>query len=205
MADPDSGQPAEQPPARAVALLELAEELPPVIETEEALRGYCRALAAGEGPVAIDAERASGYRYTQRAYLVQLRRAGAGTVLIDPLPLDDLRTTLARWRSQAQNECVTTAHPTDLEWLSGRIRALGDVTAATLYIQMLINPVDTIVAILDELQSGAASLARLLGVAQVRSPGADVGDEVLDALELPFSSAHMRRNAMAVPATTPRC
>ncbi|GAA2670362.1 3'-5' exonuclease [Actinoplanes palleronii] len=49
-------------------------------------------MSTGTGPVAVDAERASGYRYTQRAYLVQLRRAGAGTVLIDPLPLDDLRT-----------------------------------------------------------------------------------------------------------------
>jgi ribonuclease D len=39
----------------------------------------------------VDAERASGYRYTQRAYLVQLRREGAGTVLIDPIPLPDLR------------------------------------------------------------------------------------------------------------------
>jgi ribonuclease D len=47
-------------------------------------------IAAGTGPIAIDAERASGYRYTQRAYLVQLRRAGAGTALIDPVPLDDL-------------------------------------------------------------------------------------------------------------------
>jgi ribonuclease D len=47
-------------------------------------------LAAGSGPVAVDAERASGYRYTHRAYLVQLRREGVGTVLIDPLPLDDL-------------------------------------------------------------------------------------------------------------------
>ena len=45
--------------------------------------------------------------------------------------------------------------------------SLGEVTAATLYIQMLINPVDAIVSILDELQMGAASLARLLGVAQV--------------------------------------
>ena len=49
-------------------------------------------LAAGTGPVAVDAERASGFRYSQRAYLVQLRRAGAGTALIDPIPLgSDLR------------------------------------------------------------------------------------------------------------------
>lgn len=38
----------------------------------------------------MDTERASGYRYWQRAYLVQIRRAGAGTVLIDPIDLDDL-------------------------------------------------------------------------------------------------------------------
>ena len=47
-------------------------------------------LAAGSGPVAIDAERASGYRYGQAAYLVQLRRADIGTVLIDPRELPDL-------------------------------------------------------------------------------------------------------------------
>ena len=45
--------------------------------------------------MAIDAERASGYRYTARAYLVQLRREGAGTALIDPIPFDDLSTLQA--------------------------------------------------------------------------------------------------------------
>ena len=45
--------------------------------------------------------------------------------------------------------------------------SLGDVSAATLYVQILIDPVDRIVSILDELQVGAASLARLLGVAHV--------------------------------------
>jgi ribonuclease D len=48
------------------------------------------AFATGTGPVAVDAERASGYRYGQRAYLVQLRRAGAGTALIDPVGCPDL-------------------------------------------------------------------------------------------------------------------
>lgn len=47
-------------------------------------------LASGTGPVAVDAERASGYRYSSRAYLVQLRREGSGTVLLDPLPFGDL-------------------------------------------------------------------------------------------------------------------
>ena len=52
-----------------------------------ALADVAQKLAAGTGPVAVDAERASGFRYSQRAYLVQLRRTGAGTALIDPIPL----------------------------------------------------------------------------------------------------------------------
>jgi ribonuclease D len=53
-------------------------------DREEYLRAVA-AIAAGEGPVAIDAERASGYRYSQRAYLVQLYRRGAGVFLFDPI------------------------------------------------------------------------------------------------------------------------
>ena len=53
-------------------------------------------------------------------------------------------------------------------WLYSRGQvSLGDVTAATLYVQMMIDPVDRVVGILDELQVGAASLARLLGIAHV--------------------------------------
>ena len=47
-------------------------------------------MAAGTGPIAIDAERASGYRYSPRAYLIQLRREGSGTALVDPIAYDDL-------------------------------------------------------------------------------------------------------------------
>jgi ribonuclease D len=59
------------------------------VETAEALREASDALAAGHGPIAVDTERASGYRYSQRAYLVQVRREGAGTFLVDPVALDD--------------------------------------------------------------------------------------------------------------------
>ncbi|AZM51053.1 ribonuclease D [Streptomyces sp. WAC 06738] len=64
--------------------------MPPVTADPGALAEVVRAFAAGSGPVAIDAERASGYRYGQRAYLVQLRREGAGTALIDPVACPDL-------------------------------------------------------------------------------------------------------------------
>ena len=71
--------------------------------------------------------------------------------------------------------------------------SLGDVTAATLYVQMLIDPVDRIVSILDELQVGAASLARLLGVAQVPDDREVTGNvprgERIDAQDVRFSYA----------------
>jgi ribonuclease D len=72
------------------ALLEPRDGTPPPIDTPQGLAEVAERLRQGSGPVAIDAERASGYRYGQRAYLVQLRRKGAGTALIDPLPFDDL-------------------------------------------------------------------------------------------------------------------
>ncbi|HCB07652.1 MAG TPA: multidrug ABC transporter ATP-binding protein, partial [Nocardioides bacterium] len=69
--------------------------------------------------------------------------------------------------------------------------SLGEVTTAVLYVQMLIDPVDRIVSILDELQMGAASLARLLGVAQVPDDrsvtGAQPAGENLDAADVRFS------------------
>jgi ribonuclease D len=83
-------QPEEEAPPAATPLLVPRDGLPPVIDTSTRLVAYAEALRAGSGPVAVDAERASGYRYGQRAYLVQLRRAGSGTGLIDPVPLPDL-------------------------------------------------------------------------------------------------------------------
>ncbi|GAA4433300.1 ribonuclease D [Georgenia halophila] len=73
-----------------VPLTEPAGGVPPVTETPEALREAIASLDAATGPVAIDAERASGFRYGQRAYLVQLRRDASGTVLLDPTTLPDL-------------------------------------------------------------------------------------------------------------------
>lgn len=93
--EPDQNNPetasepeVEAPPA---PLLTLRDGLPPIIETRAALDEVVAAVAAGTGPIGLDAERASGYRYSARAYLIQLRREGAGTALIDPIAFDDLR------------------------------------------------------------------------------------------------------------------
>ena len=75
---------------RPVPLLHPREGVPPVVADAAALAQAVARLAQGAGPVAVDAERASGYRYGQRAYLVQLRRVGSGTVLVDPIACPDL-------------------------------------------------------------------------------------------------------------------
>ncbi|MDX2829887.1 HRDC domain-containing protein [Streptomyces scabiei] len=87
-APPDDGGSSEA--GAPIPLLEPREGIPAVIADEDSLAAVIAAFAAGTGPVAVDAERASGYRYGQRAYLVQLRREGAGTALIDPVACPDL-------------------------------------------------------------------------------------------------------------------
>ncbi|TPW70885.1 HRDC domain-containing protein [Schumannella sp. 10F1B-5-1] len=62
-----------------------------VIDTVEGYRAAVAEIAAGTGPIAIDAERASGFRYSQRAYLIQVFRRGAGVYLFDPPAIGDFR------------------------------------------------------------------------------------------------------------------
>ncbi|MPY09204.1 HRDC domain-containing protein [Arthrobacter bussei] len=78
-------------PIELPLLTEPRDGVPLVVDTPAGLERAAAALAAGTGPAAVDAERASGFRYGQRAFLVQIRREGAGTWLIDPEPFDDLR------------------------------------------------------------------------------------------------------------------
>jgi ribonuclease D len=61
-----------------------------VVDSDAAYRDAVARIAAGTGPIAVDAERASGFRYSQRAYLIQLFRRGSGTVLLDPIAVPDL-------------------------------------------------------------------------------------------------------------------
>lgn len=84
--DQAAGEPIEPDAPR----LELRDPLPPVVDTAAGLDDTCARILAGRGPIALDAERASGYRYSQRAYLIQVRREGSGTHLIDPTAFDSL-------------------------------------------------------------------------------------------------------------------
>ena len=70
----------------AVPLLQPSAGTPEIIATEEAFKQALEQLAQGSGPFAVDAERASGFRYSARAYLIQIKRTDGGLHLIDPIP-----------------------------------------------------------------------------------------------------------------------
>jgi ribonuclease D len=55
------------------------------ITNQSQLADVVASLASSKGSIAIDAERASGFKYSQRAYLVQLRAADTDIFLIDPV------------------------------------------------------------------------------------------------------------------------
>ena len=76
----------EEEARTATPLLVPAAGTPPVIADEAAFRVALTELAKGAGPFAVDAERASGYKYSARAYLIQIKRNGGGLHLIDPIP-----------------------------------------------------------------------------------------------------------------------
>ncbi|MEV0593533.1 ribonuclease D [Nonomuraea cavernae] len=113
-----------------VPLLEPRGGIPPVVGDAASLARTVDAFAEGSGPVAVDAERASGYRYGNRAYLVQLRRAGAGTALIDPITCPDLS---GLDQAVADTEIVLHAASQDLPCLlevGFRPRAMFDTELA---------------------------------------------------------------------------
>ena len=70
----------------ATPLLRPADGVPAIIDTEAAFDAVLTQLSHGSGPFAFDAERASGYKYSARAYLIQIKRTGGGLHLIDPIP-----------------------------------------------------------------------------------------------------------------------
>ena len=132
MTEPDAGGDT----AAAVAerhvepLLEPRDGMPPLVQSATDLAAATAALAAGSGPVAVDAERASGFRYGHRAFLVQFRRRGAGTVLIDPVACPDLSGIDA---ALADTEVVLHAASQDLPCLADlgyRPRELFDTEVA---------------------------------------------------------------------------
>ncbi|OBB10409.1 3'-5' exonuclease [Mycolicibacterium setense] len=106
--------------AESTPLLTPAEGVPDLCVTAGEISSAAESLANGTGPFAIDAERASGFRYSNRAYLVQIRRAGSGTALIDPVnhggsPIDAMAPVA---EALAADEWVLHAADQDLPCLA---------------------------------------------------------------------------------------
>jgi ribonuclease D len=85
-----------------------------VVDTRAEYEWVVDRLAAGEGPFAVDAERASGFRYSQRAYLIQIFRRGSGAFLLDPPAIGDFSALAA---VMADEEWILHAASQDLACL----------------------------------------------------------------------------------------
>lgn len=91
-----------------------------VIDDPTEFEAACELLAAGTGPVAVDVERASGFRYSQRAYLVQVFRRDAGVFLFDPPAIGDfssLQTAIGdvEWVFHAASQDLPSLRELELE------------------------------------------------------------------------------------------
>lgn len=119
MTEPEE-ESGDAPEPEATPLLAPADGVPPVAMYPSDIVRAAELLAGGAGPFAIDAERASGFRYSNRAYLVQIRRAGAGTVLIDPVNHggDPLQVMAPLAKVLATDEWVLHAADQDLPCLA---------------------------------------------------------------------------------------
>lgn len=139
------GDGAAAAPPTPAPLLTLADGIPGVVDTPSKLAQACEALAAASGPVALDAERASGYRYSQRAYLIQLRRGDSGTFLVDPVAFGSQLPQLAEalgdeeWILHAATQDIPCLREVGLEpqrlfdtELAGRLLGMPRVGLATL-------------------------------------------------------------------------
>ena len=87
-------------------LLHPAAGVPEIIETESAFEAALAQLAAGTGPYAFDAERASGFKYSARAYLIQIKRTNGGLHLIDPIPFGPQHPCFIKLNSMIRDEEV---------------------------------------------------------------------------------------------------
>jgi len=90
-----------------------------VIDTDADFLDACRALGAASGPVAVDVERASGFRYSSRAYLIQVFRRGAGVFLFDAPEIDDFSPLMdaigdAEWVFHAATQDLPSLREIDL-------------------------------------------------------------------------------------------
>jgi ribonuclease D len=119
-AQEEGPEPGSEDEPEATPLLAPRDGVPELAVSAHDIETAAELLASGNGPFAVDAERASGFRYSNRAYLLQIRRAGAGTVLIDPVNHggDPVATLAPVAKVLATDEWVLHAADQDLPCLA---------------------------------------------------------------------------------------
>ena len=124
--------------------------IPEVISTYDQACVVATELAKSAGPIALDAERASGFRYSQRAYLIQCKRGDGPIYLLDPVEIGDL-TPIAqvvnreKWILHAASQDLNCLREVGFEPLAGVLdtelagRLLGrpKVALGTLLLELL--------------------------------------------------------------------
>lgn len=75
-----------------------------LVETIDQLRAACAELSKLDGPFALDAERASGFKYSQRAYLIQVHRKNSAIFLIDPIAISSEQESKPAQEQTVMNE-----------------------------------------------------------------------------------------------------
>jgi ribonuclease D len=85
----------EAPELPELPLLQHPRAATSLVSDESALQKAVAVLKASSGALAIDAERASGFKYSQRAYLIQVRAENSEIFLIDPVATPDMATSKA--------------------------------------------------------------------------------------------------------------
>ncbi len=110
---PPEADPPDSTEPEATPLLHPADGMPALSVTVRDIEAAAGLLDRGSGPFAVDAERASGFRYSNRAYLIQIRRAGAGTVLIDPVSHGDDPMRALRPVAEVLNQGEWILHSAD--------------------------------------------------------------------------------------------
>ena len=99
-------------------LLLPASGIPDLIDTKAKFEKAIAEIKNGTGPIAMDAERASGYRYSPRAYLIQIKRSDGGLHLIDPIPLATEKALISELNEIVkENEVILHAASQDLPCL----------------------------------------------------------------------------------------
>ncbi|MCP3425728.1 HRDC domain-containing protein [Rothia sp. AR01] len=123
--------------------------IPEVVDTPRGLDRAAEILGSHEGPAAIDTERASGIRYGQRPFLVQIKRGDSPILLVDPEafedlgPLDDALAD-AEWIVHASTQDLPSLRQTGMRprslfdtELAGRLAGLARVSLGAMTEEIL--------------------------------------------------------------------